>query len=208
MLGSGPLALSFRGSLGERALSSRPPMAEPSPSVPDRRAVLTLLSRDRLAKLVARFKVEVPDRRSSASHVDALLGSSSLDFGELLGAMTRDELRAACEALGLELKASAAKPELVDRLVSGKRPAGAPPAASAKPAPSPPESGALKAALRRFVVDTAGGRRGRNAAREFTAGLLACFGWPDGQPDDATMPAPLSIVFGGGFSLIHFAPAD
>jgi hypothetical protein len=46
-----------------------------------------------------RFELEVADRRSSDSHIDAIVRKRSLDFRRLLEALRREELQAACEAL-------------------------------------------------------------------------------------------------------------
>src|SRR5690606_26035234 len=54
--------------------------------------------------------------------------------------------------------------------------------------------GALKSALRRFVLDIAGGLRGRDASVQFTARLLRCFGWTEEQSPDATIPATVAVV--------------
>ena len=42
------------------------------------------------------------DRRVAASHVDAILRAKRVDFAEVLGLLGRDELKAVCEALGLD----------------------------------------------------------------------------------------------------------
>ena len=67
-----------------------------------RRTVLEQLSRERLAELAERFALDVADRRSIDAHIDAIVRKRSLDFEKLLDALQRDELKAACEALGLE----------------------------------------------------------------------------------------------------------
>ncbi len=67
-----------------------------------RRAALEVLSRDRLAAISAKFDLTVEDRRAQAAHVDAIVRARSLDFGEVLRQLSRDELKAICDALGLD----------------------------------------------------------------------------------------------------------
>lgn len=66
-----------------------------------RRAALAILSRDTLTALSAHYSLNVADRRVAANHVDALVRSRNLDFGELLTRLSRDELKAICEELEL-----------------------------------------------------------------------------------------------------------
>lgn len=190
----------------------------------DRRRILEQLSRDRLSELTTRFELEVEDRRATRSHVDAIIRKRSLDFRRLLEVLKRDELAGACEALALGATSRDDKATLVDRLLrieggqptssrrgtaSSRRGASAEPTqaspvsddASGSTSEPPPVSvrggSAVKSLLRRFVMDAAGGFRGRDAANEFTTRLLTAFGWPDGRPADATMPAELAIVDDG-----------
>jgi hypothetical protein len=180
-----------------------------SPKV--RRVVLEQLPRDRLAELTERFELEVDDRRSADSHIDAIVRKRSLDFRRVLDVLRREELQAACEALGLD-SGGREKAKLVERIagddaqvteddghVSGEVvPVQKSSASSSAPPPmSVRSTGALKSELRRFVLDVAGGYRGRDAPTEFTSKLLRCFGWPDGQVPEASMPASLSIVANG-----------
>jgi SAM-dependent methyltransferase len=66
---------------------------------------------------------------------------------------------------------------------------------SGRPSPeSIRAGGALKSALRRFVLDVAGGLRGRDASVQFTAQLLHCFGWTEEHAPDATIPAAIAVV--------------
>jgi SAM-dependent methyltransferase len=177
-----------------------------------RRAVLEQLSRERLAELAERFELEAADRRSIDAHIDAIVRKRSLDFGALLNALQRDELKAACEALGIDASGREKAP-LVQRILGRAGPAvtdggstadaedeTAPSAKGASSTPPPMSvrsTGALKSELRRFVLDVAGGYKGRDAATEFTARLLRCFGWPEGQAPDASMPAEVAIVSEG-----------
>jgi hypothetical protein len=165
----------------------------------DRRKILEQLTRDRLAELTDHFDVEVADRRSTHAHVDALIRKRSIDFRRVLEQLRMEELQAACEALGLD-SGGRAKSKLVSRILGS----------DAEPAPesepdrdsSPPPSGpqpdpALKSRLRRFVIDTAGGYRTRDAAAMFTRKLMQCFGWPETGPTGANLPASLAIVESG-----------
>lgn len=167
-----------------------------SPKV--RRTVLTQLSRDRLRELTTRAELEVSDRRSSDSYVDAIVRKHSLDFRALLEGLRREELQAACEALGLDCSGRE-KAKLIGRILgdeNGPREEEETlPAIPSVPLPdSVRDEGALKSALRRFVLALAGGLRGREAATTFTVRLLQCFGWPESGPPGATMPASLSVV--------------
>jgi hypothetical protein len=169
-----------------------------------RRTVLEQLSRDRLREQTTRLELEVTDRRSTDSYVDAIVRKHSLDFRILLEDLRREELQAACEALGLDCSGRE-KAKLVARIL-GEGPA-APketpakaseePAASEEPVAEFRNEGALKSSLRRFVLALAGGLRGRDAATTFTSRLLQCFGWPAAGLPGVTMPAPLSVVDNG-----------
>ena len=173
----------------------------------DRRAILALLSRDRLGELTTRFELDVADRRSIDAHIDAIVRKRSLEFRRVLDVLGREELKAACEALGLNA-GGREKAKLVDRILGDEvdrilgdeeeEPTKEPSAASsAPPPPSVRSEGALKSALRRFILDTAGGYRGRDAPTAFTSRLLQCFGWPESGPPDTTMPTSLSVVENG-----------
>jgi SAM-dependent methyltransferase len=185
-------------------------MADNRLSPRDRRRILEQLPRDRLAELTSRLELDVDDRRSTRSHVDAIVRKRSLDFRSLLEHLRRDELAGACDALGLGAGARD-KAALIGRLLGDDRvePRGAAARAEQPAAPAearssstpPPMSvrgtTAEKSMLRRFVLDAAGGFRGRDAASEFTSRLLMCFGWPDGRPAEATMPAEIAVVDDG-----------
>ncbi|MBV8758202.1 MAG: class I SAM-dependent DNA methyltransferase, partial [Deltaproteobacteria bacterium] len=58
-------------------------------------------------------------------------------------------------------------------------------------------SGSLKAALRQFAIEAAGGFRGREATLSFTTRLLQCFGWSDGRPEGAHTPRTFSVAENG-----------
>jgi type I restriction enzyme M protein len=77
---------------------------------------LEALPRERLARITKHYDLEIADRRSPASHVDAILRAKRLDFAKLLGLLGRDELKAVCEALGLDTSGRE-KQTLLDRLL-------------------------------------------------------------------------------------------
>ncbi len=116
--------------------------------------------------------------------------------------LRREELQAACEALGLD-SGGREKATLIGRILgeddadeaSSSFPSST--SSSAPPPPSARSEGALKSALRRFVLDTAGGHRGHDAPLTFTSRLLQCFGWPESGPPEALMPAALAIADDG-----------
>ncbi len=149
-------------------------------------ACLATLVPDRLRALVEKLGVEVVDRRARAALTDALAGAP---FTDVLGALKASELRACCAALGIHEKGT--KGVLVERILNasagqgaarGERPQGA------------AGAGALKGALRRFALEAAAGFGGRDAAIRFLKALLACFGWPDGEPPGAAIPAELPVT--------------
>src|SRR4051794_9487922 len=122
----------------------------------DRRVVLKQLSRDRLGELTTKFELDVDDRRSTDSHIDAIIRKRSLDFGRVLDVLRRGELQAACEALGLDA-GGREKTMLIERLLGQDERVDT----SESPSSTPPETnvhstGALKSELRRFVVEVAG----------------------------------------------------
>jgi hypothetical protein len=164
----------------------------------ERRVVLAQLSRDRLAELTTRFELEVADRRSTDAHIDAIVRKRSLNFRQLLETLHREELQAACEALGLDA-GGREKAKLVGRILGDEaEPSKEPASSPVTPPPAPVRNeGGLKSALRRFILDTAGGYRGRDASKVFTSRLLQCFGWPEAGPPEATTPASLSVVDNG-----------
>lgn len=94
----------------------------PDLSAKVRRAALEALGRDTLADLTAKFNVAVPDRRATAAHVDALVRSRTVEFPALLGELQRNDLKAMCEALGLETSGRE-KDLLVKRILAGLSPA-------------------------------------------------------------------------------------
>jgi hypothetical protein len=166
----------------------------------ERRRILKLLARERLAALTDHFGLEVADRRSIDAHVDAIIKKRSLDFRELLEQFRREELQEVCSALALDTRGRE-KAKLVDRILGVKEEPAAPTAMSREPPPSmPPLStrggSALKSLLRRFAIQTAAEYLSRDSGKSFIPRLLACFGWLDAGPADAEMPATIAVVDG------------
>lgn len=85
-------------------------------SAKERRGALEALSRDRLAEISERYELDVGDRRVVANHVDAIVRARRVDFEEVLGWLSRDELKDICEALGLD-QGGRAKQVIIDRIV-------------------------------------------------------------------------------------------
>jgi len=81
------------------------------------RTALRVLGRDRLSELTDHFAVEVGDRRVIENHVDAIVRSRSVDFADVLARLKRPELKAICEALGLDAGGRELQP-LIDRILS------------------------------------------------------------------------------------------
>ena len=90
-----------------------------------RRAALEALGRDSLANLTTKFNLAVQDRRAAAAHVDALMRSRTVEFPALLGELQRDDLKAICEAIGLD-PSGREKEGLVQRILADPGAAPAP----------------------------------------------------------------------------------
>src|SRR5919106_3710826 len=82
-----------------------------------RRSALEQLSRDRLNALSDHFALDVGDRRIAENHVNAIVRSRSVDFGELLGLLKREELQAICDALGVD-RSGREKEILIQRVLA------------------------------------------------------------------------------------------
>jgi hypothetical protein len=123
------------------------------------------------------------------------------------------ELKAACKSLELDERGRT-KEDLLERILASGSAAETPLPMSVAPmrdarlnrvrvSSTPPpmsvhSTGLLKSALRHFVLDLAGGHRGRGAAPEFAVGLLRSFGWAnDGLPDDVQLFPSLDIAMDG-----------
>ena len=85
-------------------------------SARQRRLALEALSRERLSQITEHYDLNVADRRVAASHVDAIVRAKRVDFAEVLGLLGRDELKAVCEALGLDTSGRE-KQTLLDRVL-------------------------------------------------------------------------------------------
>ena len=77
---------------------------------------LAALPRASLARLTEHFALLVADRRVADDHIDALVRTRHVDFAELLGLLSREDLKAACEALGLDASGREKQP-LIDRIL-------------------------------------------------------------------------------------------
>lgn len=97
-----------------------------------RRAALAILSRDTLTALSAHYSLDVADRRVVANHVDALVRSRSIDFDELLTHLSRDDLKAICEELGLPSDGREKQP-LIERILGSGNSASVPAVETAPP---------------------------------------------------------------------------
>jgi hypothetical protein len=84
---------------------------------PTTRSVLQSLSRARVLALARQFSVLVPPDMARDRQGELLAESGRLPFRTLLGALTRDELRAACSAHGIDA-AGRARAELAQRLLA------------------------------------------------------------------------------------------
>ena len=165
----------------------------------ERRRILRLLARERLAALTDHFGLEVADRRSIDAHVEAIVKKRSLVFRELLEQLRREELQEVCGALALDA-GGCEKAKLVDRILGVKKEP-APTAVDSEsppsiPPPSTRDGSALKSLLRRFAIQTAAEYLSRGSGESFVPRLLACFGWPDAGPADAEIPAVIAVVDG------------
>jgi len=152
-------------------------------------ACLDTLGADRLRALVEKLGVQAADRRARATLIEALAGAP---FAAVLGALKAPELRAFCAALGVHDKGT--KDLLVERILNASAGQGAARSERMADVGGAAGAGALKAALRRFALEAAAGFDGRDAAIRFLKGLLACFGWPDGEPPGAAIPAELPVT--------------
>jgi type I restriction enzyme M protein len=82
-----------------------------------RRAALAALSRDCLTNISTQYELEVGDRRVASNHVDAIVRSRRIDFAELRGRLSRDELKTICGALELP-NDGREKQVLIDRILA------------------------------------------------------------------------------------------
>ncbi|MBN1210794.1 MAG: N-6 DNA methylase [Myxococcaceae bacterium] len=117
-------------------------------SAQQRRTALEQLGRDRLLSLTAHFSLEVADKRVAENHISALLRARGVDFSELLGLLSRQELQSICDALGLD-RGGREKELLVQRILGfGEPPQAELPLAEAAAEQAPtskPQAGRTKA---------------------------------------------------------------
>ncbi len=78
--------------------------------------MLAVLPKPRLAELARTFAVSVPPSLNRDEQVEALVKAGTIRFRELLGALGRDELKAACRSHGLD-DSGRARPLLAARLL-------------------------------------------------------------------------------------------
>ncbi len=109
-----------------------------------RRSALETLGRDRLLELADQFAVPVADRRSRDAGVDALARSKKVGFGQLLGQLSRDELKAICRALGLD-ESGREKEPIVQRILGADGEAAPKEASPAEPSSAAPAPKAKRA---------------------------------------------------------------
>lgn len=84
--------------------------------IPSSRSILASLPKPRLVEFGRIFAVALPPSASRDEQVEALIGAGVVRFRELLGALGRDELRAACRSHGLD-DSGRARPLLAARLL-------------------------------------------------------------------------------------------
>jgi type I restriction enzyme M protein len=94
--------------------------------MPSKRAVLQQFKRNELLAAVDRFGLEVHDRRVRDELVDALAGSRKAHLADILGDMSRDQLKEICRALDID-DSGREKSVLIARLAGTAEPASTPP---------------------------------------------------------------------------------
>jgi Helicase conserved C-terminal domain/SNF2-related domain len=78
--------------------------------------VLQVLPKVRLLELARLFSVAIPPETSKEAQIDSLLAPATIRFGDLIGSLGRDELKAACRSHGLD-DGGRARPLLAARLL-------------------------------------------------------------------------------------------
>jgi hypothetical protein len=144
---------------------------------------LGTLEIDRLRNLAKKLKLTVADHRARASLVEALVAAPRRNVVE---ALLLDELRDFSAAVGGARTGS--KPTLVSRVLhAASRPA----ADTRDRAGESAGTSDVKSSLQRFSLEGPA-ITGRDAQGRFVRALLACFGWPDGEPPATEIPATLA----------------
>lgn len=156
-------------------------------------ACLEGLSAKRLRAIVDGLELEVRDRRRKKRLIAALIDGTS-NFKDVLGTLQVPELRKACLTLAIETTGT--KSELIHRLTTANGTAPVLPRPDGS-LPTAPADRGLKSNLRRFVLDTAGAHRGREAGTKFLGRLLHAFGWTSAPPQGAEAPASIGVVEDG-----------
>lgn len=89
-------------------------------SAKTRRKALEVLSRNALAAITAMLNLAVRDRRAQAGYVDAIMQARSVDFGDVLRRLARNDLKAICKVLGLDTSGKEKEPIVQRILGSGE----------------------------------------------------------------------------------------
>jgi type I restriction enzyme M protein len=127
----------------------------PDTSTKFRRRVLETLSRDTMAAITTKLDLAVADRRAQGAHVDAILKAKTVEFGEVLRLLSRDDLKAICSALELDTSGKEKEP-IVQRILGADRTDPA-----KEPAPVEPKSiKVVKNGTRTNLEPSAGGDLG------------------------------------------------
>lgn len=185
----------------------------------DQRSALDTLRKARLLEIAERFELDIAGSRKKPEVLDALARTRRMSFEDVLGTLTRDELKQICRARGLS-DGGRDKQTLVDRLL-GREAASA---RDAGPGYVPTEVakpkrvgkrkrktttggdddgtdvdaamwvGGTKSRLQRFALTAARGVTGRDADVRFAQGLIRCFGWGPDEELPAEMPAVVQVV--------------
>ncbi len=88
-------------------------------TIPDVPSLLSVLTRDRLVDIGRTLGVSVPAGAKKERQIEILTASRELQFGPLLSALRRDELKAACRTFDVD-DSGRARPLLVQRLLDAR----------------------------------------------------------------------------------------
>jgi len=100
---------------------------------PTKRSCIETLKRARLIELASAFDVEVSSRAKHEELVDALVSARSVKLDDVLLTLSRDELKALCDAHGLD-RSGRAKAPIVARILGGESDSSPPPGDAKAPA--------------------------------------------------------------------------